>query len=111
MSERPYFETVRSFANVPITEYGVDTVSFLEASYGLVKLFDLLGSGVFGFVQADIKGNIEERCFLFTIFSSRKKLYILILLLTGCSNALPRCFPEFDDTREPRQKRNIRRSS
>jgi len=34
-------------------------VSFLEASDGLVKLFDLLGSGVFGFVQADIKGNIE----------------------------------------------------
>ncbi|KAF9232451.1 glycolipid transfer protein domain-containing protein [Melanogaster broomeanus] len=49
MSERPYFETVRSFANVPITEDGVDTVSFLEASDGLVKLFDLLGSGVFGF--------------------------------------------------------------
>ncbi|KAI9571980.1 glycolipid transfer protein domain-containing protein [Boletus coccyginus] len=59
MSERPYFETVRSFANVPITEHGVDTTSFLEASDGLVKLFDLLGSGVFGFVQADIKGNIE----------------------------------------------------
>jgi len=59
MSERPYFETVRSFANVPVTEQGVDTASFLEASDGLVKLFDLLGSGVFGFVQADIKGNIE----------------------------------------------------
>ncbi|KAF8553014.1 glycolipid transfer protein [Imleria badia] len=59
MSERPYFETVRSFANVPITEHGVDTASFLEASDGFVKLFDLLGSGVFGFVQADIKGNIE----------------------------------------------------
>ncbi|KIJ21187.1 hypothetical protein PAXINDRAFT_174379 [Paxillus involutus ATCC 200175] len=59
MSERPYFETVRSFANVPITEDGVDTTSFLEASDGLVKLFDLLGSSVFGFVQADIKGNIE----------------------------------------------------
>ncbi|KAN0088338.1 Glycolipid transfer domain containing protein [Tylopilus felleus] len=56
---RPYFETVRSFANVPIAEHGVDTVTFLEASDGLVKLFDLLGSGVFGFVQADIKGNIE----------------------------------------------------
>ncbi|KIK95066.1 hypothetical protein PAXRUDRAFT_827369 [Paxillus rubicundulus Ve08.2h10] len=59
MSEPPYFETVRSFANVPITEDGVDTISFLEASDGLVKLFDLLGSSVFGFVQADIKGNIE----------------------------------------------------
>jgi len=59
MSDRPYFETVRSFVNVPISEHGVDTTSFLEASDGLLKLFDLLGSGVFGFVQADIKGNIE----------------------------------------------------
>ncbi|KIJ65369.1 hypothetical protein HYDPIDRAFT_174853 [Hydnomerulius pinastri MD-312] len=60
MSQQPYFEAVKSFANVPITEEGVETVSFLEASDGLVKLFDLLGSGVFGFVQADIKGNIGE---------------------------------------------------
>ncbi|KAF9224213.1 glycolipid transfer protein [Gyrodon lividus] len=60
MSEPPpYFETITSFANVPITEDGVNTISFLEASDGLVKLFDLLGSGVFGFVQADIRGNIE----------------------------------------------------
>lgn len=33
---------------------------------------DLLGSGVFGFVQADIKGNIEERCFLFTVFFTQE---------------------------------------
>ncbi|KAH7891024.1 glycolipid transfer protein domain-containing protein [Phlebopus sp. FC_14] len=58
MSQQPYFETVKSFADVPITESGIETVAFLDASDGLVKLFDLLGSGVFGFVQADIKGNI-----------------------------------------------------
>ncbi|KAL4061909.1 glycolipid transfer protein domain-containing protein [Scleroderma yunnanense] len=58
MESKPYFETVKSFADVPITEDGVATESFLEASDGLVKLFDLLGSGVFGFVQADIRGNI-----------------------------------------------------
>ncbi|KIJ93765.1 hypothetical protein K443DRAFT_684230 [Laccaria amethystina LaAM-08-1] len=55
----PYFETVKSFVDVPISEKGVETQSFLEASDGLVQLFDLLGSGVFGFVQADIRGNIQ----------------------------------------------------
>ncbi|KAF9552440.1 glycolipid transfer protein [Agrocybe pediades] len=54
----PYFETVKSFADVPFTDDGVETASFLEASDGLVQMFDLLGSGVFGFVQADIRGNI-----------------------------------------------------
>ncbi|KAF7368324.1 Glycolipid transfer protein B [Mycena venus] len=54
----PYFETVKSFADVQITDEGVDTEEFLAASDGLVTLFDLLGSGVFGFVQADIKSNI-----------------------------------------------------
>ncbi|OAX35673.1 glycolipid transfer protein [Rhizopogon vinicolor AM-OR11-026] len=58
MSSRPYFETVKSFADVPITIHGVETSVFLEASEGLVQLFDLLGSGVFGFVQSDIRGNI-----------------------------------------------------
>ncbi|KAJ8584627.1 glycolipid transfer protein [Rhizopogon salebrosus TDB-379] len=60
MSSRPYFETVKSFADVPITVHGVETSVFLEASEGLVQLFDLLGSGVFGFVQSDIRGNIGE---------------------------------------------------
>jgi hypothetical protein len=32
----------QSFANVSITEHGVDTASFLEASDGLVKLFGTL---------------------------------------------------------------------
>ncbi|TRM67446.1 glycolipid transfer protein domain-containing protein [Schizophyllum amplum] len=54
----PYFETVKSFADVP-TENGVETTTFLEASDGLVNMFDLLGSGVFGFVQNDIRSNIS----------------------------------------------------
>ncbi|KAJ7155335.1 glycolipid transfer protein domain-containing protein [Mycena filopes] len=54
----PHFETVKSFADVPTTEAGVATEEFLLASDGLVALFDLLGAGVFGFVQADIKSNI-----------------------------------------------------
>jgi len=56
----PYLETVKSFADVPITDAGVDTVAFLEASDGLVGLFDLLGSTAFSVVQSDLKGNITK---------------------------------------------------
>ncbi|KAF8798670.1 glycolipid transfer protein [Phlegmacium glaucopus] len=54
----PYFETVKSFADVPFTENGIETQSFLEASDGLVQMFDLFGSGVFGFIQSDLRSNI-----------------------------------------------------
>ncbi|KAI5893107.1 glycolipid transfer protein [Schizophyllum commune H4-8] len=54
----PYFETVKSFADVPY-ENGVVTVEFLEASDGFVNMFDLLGTGVFGFVQNDLRSNIS----------------------------------------------------
>ncbi|KAF7305887.1 GLTP domain-containing protein [Mycena chlorophos] len=55
----PYLETVRSFADVDTTN-GVNTVQFLEASEGLVGLFDLLGSAAFSVVQNDLKGNITK---------------------------------------------------
>ncbi|CCM02636.1 uncharacterized protein FIBRA_04740 [Fibroporia radiculosa] len=54
----PYFETAKSFANVPITDEGVETASFLLASADFVNMFDLLGNGVFGFVQMDLKNNL-----------------------------------------------------
>ncbi|KAG6920155.1 hypothetical protein DXG01_004921 [Tephrocybe rancida] len=56
----PYLETVKSYADVPITDAGVDTLAFLEASQGLLGLFDLLGSAAFSVVQNDIKGNIAK---------------------------------------------------
>ncbi|KAI0368326.1 glycolipid transfer protein [Pilatotrama ljubarskyi] len=56
----PYLETVRSFADVPITDAGVDTLAFLEAAQGVVGLFDLLGSAAFTAVQSDLKGNIAK---------------------------------------------------
>ncbi|KAF9010622.1 glycolipid transfer protein domain-containing protein [Cyathus striatus] len=56
----PYLETVKSFKDVPVTEAGVDTLAFLEASEGLVGLFDLLGSAAFSVVQNDLKGNITK---------------------------------------------------
>ncbi|KAJ7601059.1 glycolipid transfer protein domain-containing protein [Mycena floridula] len=54
----PYFETVKSFADVQ-SDNEVPTDTFLEASDGLVHLFDLLGNGVFAFVQSDIRANIK----------------------------------------------------
>ncbi|KAK0225598.1 het-c2 protein [Armillaria fumosa] len=56
----PYLERVKSFADVPVTDAGVDTLAFLEASEGLVGIFDLLGSSAFSVVQADLKGNIAK---------------------------------------------------
>ncbi|KAJ7049673.1 glycolipid transfer protein [Mycena amicta] len=55
----PYLETVKSFADVDTTN-GVNTLEFLEASQGLVGLFDLLGSAAFSVVQNDLKGNIVK---------------------------------------------------
>ncbi|KAG9108266.1 hypothetical protein FRC07_008470 [Ceratobasidium sp. 392] len=56
-----YFETVKkSFTDVPVTEEGVATTEFLEASEGLSKMFDLIGSAAFTMVQTDINGNIAK---------------------------------------------------
>ncbi|KAF9522362.1 glycolipid transfer protein domain-containing protein [Crepidotus variabilis] len=55
----PYFETVKSYVDVPVTDTGVESRSFFEATDGLVQMFDLFGSGVFGFIQADLKSNIN----------------------------------------------------
>ncbi|KAH9963887.1 het-c2 protein [Russula dissimulans] len=56
----PYLDTILSFADVPITDAGVDTLAFLKASEGLVGLFDLLGSAAFAAVQSDLRGNIAK---------------------------------------------------
>ncbi|GAA6016247.1 hypothetical protein JCM8202_005534 [Rhodotorula sphaerocarpa] len=53
-----YFET--SFVDVPINGDGVDTVAFLEATEGLIKMFDLLGNPSFAVVQNDMKGNVTK---------------------------------------------------
>ncbi|EIW83410.1 glycolipid transfer protein [Coniophora puteana RWD-64-598 SS2] len=56
----PYFETVKSFADVPITDAGVDTKEFLDASKGLLGIFTLLNSSAFAPVTGDIEGNIKK---------------------------------------------------
>jgi len=54
----PYFETAKSFADVPITEDGIDTLAFLDASADFIHMFDLVGNGVFIFVQHDLRTNL-----------------------------------------------------
>ncbi|AXA48244.1 glycolipid transfer protein HET-C2 [Malassezia restricta] len=56
-----YFDTLRTpYQNVPITEDGVATSEFIDATEGVVKLFDLLGSSAFAVVQNDMNGNIKK---------------------------------------------------
>ncbi|KAF8753753.1 Glycolipid transfer protein (GLTP) [Rhizoctonia solani] len=49
-----------SFVDVPVTEDGVETASFLDASEGLCALFDHFNAAAFGPVQSDLHGNIAK---------------------------------------------------
>ncbi|KAG2234992.1 hypothetical protein INT48_000234 [Thamnidium elegans] len=55
-----YFDSLtRSYTDVDLSK-GIDTEQFIEATEGLVKLFDLLGSAAFSVVQNDMNGNIKK---------------------------------------------------
>ncbi|KAF8129333.1 het-c2 protein [Boletus edulis] len=56
----PFLRTVKSFADVPITDQGIDTLAFLEASEGVVRLFKLLENPAFAPVVKDLNGNITK---------------------------------------------------
>ncbi|GAA5848192.1 hypothetical protein JCM8547_004438 [Rhodosporidiobolus lusitaniae] len=61
MSGSTYISSVKkSFVDVPVTDAGVDTVQFLEATEGLIKMFDLLGNPSFAIVQNDMNGNVAK---------------------------------------------------
>ncbi|KAL7418980.1 hypothetical protein Q5752_006664 [Cryptotrichosporon argae] len=61
MSDQQFFETItKSYVDVPITEAGVDTAAFCEASENLVKIFGLFGNPAFVVVQNDLTGNIGK---------------------------------------------------
>lgn len=49
----------QSYADVIINDDGVDTSQFLEATEGVIKLFDLLGNAAFVIVQNDMSGNVK----------------------------------------------------
>ncbi|CAE7162347.1 unnamed protein product [Rhizoctonia solani] len=50
----------KSFVDVPVTEDGVDTASFLDASDGVCELFTHFTNPAFGVVKNDISGNIAK---------------------------------------------------
>ncbi|CAE6430307.1 Glycolipid transfer protein OS=Xenopus tropicalis GN=gltp PE=2 SV=1 [Rhizoctonia solani AG-1 IB] len=50
----------KSFVDVPVTEDGVDTASFLDASDGVAELFTHFNSAAFTPVQTDISSNIAK---------------------------------------------------
>eukprot|EP00300_Choanocystis_sp_HF-7_P027365 c32459_g1_i1.p1 GENE.c32459_g1_i1~~c32459_g1_i1.p1 ORF type:complete len:201 (+),score=27.71 c32459_g1_i1:43-645(+) len=56
-----YFDTLRMrYQDVPVTAEGISTSEFIDATEGVVKLFDLLGSSAFAVVQNDMNGNIKK---------------------------------------------------
>jgi len=56
-----FFDTIsRSYEDVEITDKGINTSQFLQASESLVSLFDLLGSTAFAVVKNDMNGNIKK---------------------------------------------------
>ncbi|KAF9544535.1 hypothetical protein EC957_011931 [Mortierella hygrophila] len=55
-----YFKTTaRNYTDVTVTDEGINTDEFLQATEGLVKIFDLFGT-VFSVVQNDMNGNIKK---------------------------------------------------
>ncbi|ORX34589.1 glycolipid transfer protein domain-containing protein [Kockovaella imperatae] len=81
MSEnQQFFETItKSYVDVPITEDGVDTAAFCEASENLVKIFGLFGNPAFSVVVNDLTGNIAKiRKFLAANPESAKTLESLL---------------------------------
>ncbi|KAL1934272.1 hypothetical protein VTP01DRAFT_6454 [Rhizomucor pusillus] len=55
-----YFDNLaRSYTDVDVSK-GIQTEQFLEATEGVVKLFDMLGSSAFSVVQKDMNGNIKK---------------------------------------------------
>ncbi|CAO3574131.1 unnamed protein product [Mortierella alpina] len=55
-----YFQTTpRNYTAVTITPEGINTNEFLQATEGLIKIFDLFGS-VFAVVQNDMNGNVKK---------------------------------------------------
>ncbi|KAF9100038.1 hypothetical protein BGX27_000498 [Mortierella sp. AM989] len=51
--------TPRNYVDVTVTPEGIDTDQFLQATEGLIKIFDLFGS-VFSVVQSDMNGNVKK---------------------------------------------------
>ncbi|SAM01837.1 hypothetical protein [Absidia glauca] len=56
-----YFSLItRPFQEVLITNEGINTIQFLEATDGLINMFDLFNSPAFAVVQNDLKSNVQK---------------------------------------------------
>ncbi|EPZ30794.1 Glycolipid transfer protein domain-containing protein [Rozella allomycis CSF55] len=56
-----FFDKVpRKFQDVSVIDQKIKAAEFLEASSGLVQLFDILGSTAFSPVKSDMNGNISK---------------------------------------------------
>ena len=60
---------LKRYQDVPVTAEGISTSEFIDATEGVVKLFDLLGSSAFAVVQNDMNGNIKV-CYVVTNMNS-----------------------------------------
>ncbi|KAL4064780.1 glycolipid transfer protein domain-containing protein [Scleroderma yunnanense] len=76
----PFLETVKSFADVGVTEDGVDTLAFLEAAEGVVKLFKLLENPAFVPVVNDLEGNITKVRTRYNTHSAQSATLELLLI-------------------------------
>ncbi|PVU87155.1 hypothetical protein BB559_006190 [Furculomyces boomerangus] len=73
MSEAAFLDRVPfRFENVKSSDEGIDTEQFLEASKGVVMLFDELGSAAFSPVKSDITGNITK---VYTKYNTDKQKF------------------------------------
>ncbi|KAI8987583.1 glycolipid transfer protein domain-containing protein [Mycotypha africana] len=61
-TELPAFQKIitRSFIDVEVIDEGINTDQFLEATDGLIKMFDLFGSAAFSVVQNDMRNNVKK---------------------------------------------------
>ncbi|KAI7907090.1 glycolipid transfer protein domain-containing protein [Cokeromyces recurvatus] len=50
----------RSYANVEVDSEGINTDQFLEATDGLINMFDLFGNSAFMVVQKDMSNNVKK---------------------------------------------------
>ncbi|CAG8503983.1 1226_t:CDS:2 [Cetraspora pellucida] len=61
MNDSTFFDNLTiSYCDVPITEDGIDTITFLNATHELVKLLDIIGPEVFEFFRGEMNSNIKN---------------------------------------------------
>ncbi|CAG8698985.1 12063_t:CDS:2 [Dentiscutata erythropus] len=61
MDDLTFFDSLEtSYIDVPITEDGIDTITFLNATHELVRLIDIIGPEVFEVLRSEMNGNIKH---------------------------------------------------